>query len=389
MSRKRTIDAFFGAAGAGAPKPKKPRDICTGSPETFPGDAYLDGLNTSANSKELETVPPPDAQSAAKDIDISQIAPGTAARKSEDYSTHPAYPFPIPHLPPALAAELPSWPASLGRAINDQPDLDLLYFEPYVARGGGSARSLFEFLRSELPFYRVEYDINRGGTSTHIRTPRWTTVFGLDDTSRFSSSGGEEDMTRILDVKTGRDVSADKFYARYKPRPIPKCLDDLRLSAQEASGCEFNFCLVNYYASGADSISFHSDDERFLGPLPAIASFSLGARREFLLKHKPIPPPPGGEHTEAMKNATSKPLKLPLASGDMILMRGPTQANWLHSIPKRTGKNATDGGRINITFRRALVKLGTDNYYNYNVGTGPVYKWDAVSREMRPWKKNL
>ncbi|KAK8048832.1 DNA repair family protein [Apiospora phragmitis] len=389
MSRKRTIEAFFGAAGAGAPKPKKSRD-------TSRDDAHLDGLSTSGNGKELDAAPPHDAQYVATEIDTSQIAPGKSTRNSDDYSTHPAYPFRIPHLPPALAPELPSWPANLGRVINDQPDLDLLYFEPYVARGGGSARSLFEFLRSELPFYRVEYDINRGGTSTHIRTPRWTTVFGLDDTSRFSSSssssddgGGGGDMTRILDAKTGRDVSADKFYTRYKPRPIPKCLDDLRLSAQEATGCEFNFCLVNYYASGADSISFHSDDERFLGPLPAIAGFSLGARRDFLLKHKPVPPPPGGEHTEAMKNAISKPLKLPLASGDMILMRGPTQANWLHSIPKRTGKNATDGGRINITFRRALVKPGTDNYYNYNVGTGPVYKWDTVNREMRPWRKNL
>jgi hypothetical protein len=59
---------------------------------------------------------------------------------------------------------------------------------------------------------------------------------------------------------------------------------------------------------------------------------------------------------------------------------------WLHSIPKRTGKNADNGGRINITFRRAMVKGGTENYYNYNVGTGPVYKWDNSLREMRLWK---
>ncbi|KAK8114249.1 Clavaminate synthase-like protein [Apiospora kogelbergensis] len=237
------------------------------------------------------------AKPAPTKVDITPETPATRnpeqkTRSSDEFSTHLAYPFPISHLPPALAAELPSWPASLGRAINDQPNIDLLYFEPYVARGlggGGNARSLFEFLRAELPFYRVEYDINRGGTSTHIRTPRWTTVFGLDDTSRFGGGGNE----KVLDAKTGRDVSTDKFYSRYKPRPIPKCLDELRLSAQRATGCEFNFCLVNYYASGADSISFHSDDERFLGPLPAIASFSLGARRDFLLKHKPTPPPPG------------------------------------------------------------------------------------------------
>ncbi len=71
----------------------------------------------------------------------------------------------------------------------------------------------------------------------------------------------------------------------------------------------------------------------------------------------------------------------------MVLMRGQTQANWLHSIPKRTGKHEADGGRINITFRRAMVKGGTDNYYNYNVGTGPAYQWDPVAREMKPWKE--
>jgi hypothetical protein len=132
--------------------------------------------------------------------------------------------------------------------------------------------------------------------------------------------------------------------------------------------------LVNYYASGADSIAFHSDDERFLGPEPAIASFALGARRDFLMKHKD-------------PDASAKPLKLPLGGGDMLLMRGRTQERWLHSVPKRSGKNADDGGRINITFRRAIVKDGTENYYNYNVGFGPVYRWDDVHGEMRPWQQ--
>jgi alkylated DNA repair dioxygenase AlkB len=176
------------------------------------------------------------------------------------------------------------------------------------------------------------------------------------------------------------EVKNDRYYSRYPPRPIPKCLNELRTSTEAATGCIFNFCLVNYYASGADSISYHSDDERFLGDLPAIASFSLGAKRDFLMKHKPVGP---GDNAPSLE---TKPIKLPLASGDMVLMRGPTQANWLHSIPKRTGKNAEDGGRINITFRRAMVKPGTENYYNYNVGTGPVYKWDESRKEMRIWK---
>lgn len=160
-------------------------------------------------------------------------------------------------------------------------------------------------------------------------------------------------------------------------------MDELRQSTEAATGCKYNFCLVNYYASGSDSISFHSDDERFLGPDPAIASFSLGARRDFLMKHKPAKPAPAGQPDAPSIEA--KPLKLPLGSGDMILMRGRTQSNWLHSIPKRSGKNQEDGGRINITFRRAMIKGGTENYYNYNVGTGPVYRWNKVAREMEKW----
>lgn len=184
---------------------------------------------------------------------------------------------------------------------------------------------------------------------TILTHPRYTTVFGLDETSKFDENG------EVIDAKTGNKVLKDRFYTKYPPRPIPKCLDDLRLSTERATGCTFNFCLVNYYASGSDSISYHSDDERFLGDLPAIASFSLGAKRDFLMKHKQVPP-----NNSAPPPPETKPIKLPLGSGDMVLMRGRTQANWLHSIPKRTGKNAEDGGRINITFRKAMVKGGTE-----------------------------
>jgi len=401
-TRKRTIDAFFGAPTAKKSKPP----TASSSPRAIPDECACP-----------RTLNP---------ADIKRETSFTKPRFSEHYT----YPFPIAHLPDHINAELSSLPSSLEKVINDQLDLDLVYYEPYIPRS--SARDLFRHLRSSLPFYRVEYDIQRGGFSTHIRTPRWTTVFGLDDTSRFvtsstpaateleGSKGTEEtplDSTTIVDAKTLKPVNLakEKLYSNYThPRPIPKCLDDLRLSTERATGCTFNFCLVNYYASGADSISYHSDDERFLGDLPAIASFSLGARRDFMLKHKPPRTTAaaatrnntsgaigidgdGGPKDEQLMTVdsikkdstdTAKPLKLPLGSGDMILMRGTTQANWLHSIPKRSGKNEADGGRINITFRRAMVKGGTDNYYRYNVGNGPVYTWDEANQEMRPWKKN-
>lgn len=349
MSRKRTLDSFF--TKTLAPPPKK---------------AHLD-------SKPLAFTP--DANDPRKEP--------TA------FSKHPTYPFPIPHFPPSIQEHLGFCPASEGRAINDQPDLDLLYFEPYIPSEIQS--DVFNFLRSNLFFYRVSYTIKRGSVQTNINTPRFTTVFGVDETSFFAhrderGGGGEEsESTAVLvDKQTGLEVPKEKY--KCAPRPIPHCLSTLRNLAEATTGEKFNFCLVNYYASGNDSISYHSDDERFLGKDPAIASFSLGARRDFLMRHKPVEPRRDGETVaQEVQDAVAKPLKLALASGDMVLMRGRTQANWLHSIPKRKGGEC-EKGRINITFRKALVKGGTENYYQYNVGAGDVYKWDDIGREMMLWR---
>ena len=280
-------------------------------------------------------------------------------------SNHKTYPWPIPHLASSVLDSLGFAPSDEGRSINDQPDLDLVYYQPYIPKN--IQRALFEFLRSELFFYRVKYKIKRGPTETDINTPRFTTAFGLDDSARFRHDN------EIVDASTWEPVANDA-YKTCRPRPIPECLDTLRKLTEGTTGFQFNFALVNYYASGSDSISYHSDDERFLGPEPAIASLTLEAQRDFLLRHK---------KTESQRSSEGRPLKLPLSSGDMILMKGRTQSCWEHSIPKRKGGEA-DKGRINITFRRAMMKGGTANYYRYNVGDGEVFRWNADRREMLP-----
>ncbi|KAL9623152.1 MAG: hypothetical protein Q9160_002467 [Pyrenula sp. 1 TL-2023] len=288
--------------------------------------------------------------------------------RQSSFSHHETYPWPVSDLAPFVHDEISMLVCAQGKSMNDQPDLDLLYYQPFIPKS--IERDLFTFLRSELFFYRVKYSIQRFGKETQINTPRYTTVFGVDETSRFA------DGKIMVATDPSRPIGKDKY--KCKPRPIPECLDFLRRVAEAATGTSYNFCLVNYYATGNDSISFHSDDERFLGPDPAIASFTLGARRDFLMKHKPAKD--GGTVPE------TKPLKLSLGSGDMVLMRGKTQANWLHSIPKRKGAEA-DKGRINITLRRAMVPGGTENYYRYNVGDGEVYRWSKEKKEMLPWKQ--
>jgi len=59
------------------------------------------------------------------------------------------------------------------------------------------------------------------------------------------------------------------------------------------------------------------------------------------------------------KAEPNQKLSLPLASGDLLVMKGTTQPKWLHSVPKRK----YSGPRINITFRFVRNKKGTENYY--------------------------
>ncbi|CAG8074382.1 unnamed protein product [Penicillium salamii] len=301
----------------------------------------------------------------------TETEPTDANADAKPPSQHPSYPIPIPQLPEHIEVSLEhGTPFKQGQGINNQPHLDLVHFQPYIPRA--TANELFKFLRRELPFYRVRYTARRGNVSTEINTPRWTTVFGIDETSIFENG-------RAVDVRTGSPIPPTKYQCT--PRPIPACLEILRKQVEAHAGVEkgYNFCLVNYYAGGDDSISFHSDDERFLGSRPNIASLSLGGERDFLMKHKPAPVTGSADAKPGATAAVGRQIKMSLGSGDMVIMRGETQSNWLHSIPKRKGNTA---GRINITFRRAVVPAGTNNYYNYNVGSGGMYRWDDISREM-------
>lgn len=115
---------------------------------------------------------------------------------------------------------------------------------------------------------------------------------------------------------------------------------------EEVTGETYNFTLVNYYASGSDFMTYHSDSETFLGPNPCIASLSLGAPRDFFLRH-------------VQYKELSVPVeRFVLADGDLVVMRGRTQHDWEHSVPKR--KKAE--GRMNITLRKGRVPYATENY---------------------------
>ena len=110
-------------------------------------------------------------------------------------------------------------------------------------------------------------------------------------------------------------------------------LSEIKRRIEEVSGDLFNSVLINRYRDGSDSISWHADDEHELGPCPLIGSLSFGEARSFQMKHK----------------FRDEKFKITLEHGSYLLMKGNTQRNWLHRIPK---SKRPLGERISLTFRQ-------------------------------------
>lgn len=96
---------------------------------------------------------------------------------------------------------------------------------------------------------------------------------------------------------------------------------------------QYNYCLLNRYRSGQDSMGMHADNEPEMGNI--IGSLSLGATRTFRIRH----------------NRTKESLRFQVGPGALIIMAGTMQQFWKHEIPKT---REIVGERINLTFRRIL-----------------------------------
>ena len=133
------------------------------------------------------------------------------------------------------------------------------------------------------------------------------------------------------------DPGATYTYSGLQLEPLPwtPLLADVKAVVERLTDATFNSVLLNYYRDHRDSMGLHSDDEAELGPHPIIASLSLGAERTLILKHR--------------GDRTPRQVRLPLAGGSLLVMRGDTQRNWKHGINKETQPY---GPRVNLTFRR-------------------------------------
>jgi alkylated DNA repair dioxygenase AlkB len=118
----------------------------------------------------------------------------------------------------------------------------------------------------------------------------------------------------------------------HEPAAWTDTLLEIRARVEALSGHRYNSVLANLYRDGRDGMGWHADDEPELGRNPVIASVSLGATRRFRLRHR------GSGETRA----------LDLTDGSLLVMAGPLQHHWQHSLAKTA---RAVGPRINLTFR--------------------------------------
>jgi len=135
------------------------------------------------------------------------------------------------------------------------------------------------------------------------------------------------------------DEGSSYIYSGIKNVPLPwtPAILEVKRAVEPPSGVVFNSVLLNRYRTGKDSVSWHADDEPEFGEHPVIASISFGGTRCFQLKHK---------KREDLKASVE------LTHGSLLIMRGGTQANWQHQIPK-TAKRVDE--RLNLTFRAIIA----------------------------------
>ncbi len=181
-------------------------------------------------------------------------------------------------------------------------DATLNYYPAFYAPA--SCADYLQRLRTEIPWQQDS--LNFGGKSVPV--PRLQAWFG-DKTSHYGYSG-----------------------LRLRPHPWTALLASMRADLQSRLSLPFNSVLLNWYRDGADSVAWHSDDERELGADPQIASLSFGTARRFELRHK--------QHGNLQK--------INLTDGSLLVMGSGTQRHWQHRIPKQRG---VEGDRINLTFR--------------------------------------
>ena len=167
-----------------------------------------------------------------------------------------------------------------------------------------STPDLFEFLRDSIEFKTAKIKV-RG---KEYDSPRLVAFQGEDYVHHHRYSG----VSHTVDN-----------YA-----PVMRELSDLII---DEFGVPFNSTIIQLYRDRYDYIGYHSDKEISGEFNNTVIGLSLGGTRRFYFKHK----------------ETKEVTKTEVHDGDLLVMTGTTQRDYMHTVPKQAGVQP----RISITWR--------------------------------------
>jgi alkylated DNA repair dioxygenase AlkB len=122
---------------------------------------------------------------------------------------------------------------------------------------------------------------------------------------------------RQLFDQTFREPRMTAEYRNLRTVPDKALLDAASVLSQHY-GVEYDSLWLNLYRDGQDSTGWHRDRFSCRRPECIVPVLTLGATRRFLIK------PRAGGNSIAFKPG----------SGDLIVMGGRAQEDWVHSVPK-------------------------------------------------------
>lgn len=188
--------------------------------------------------------------------------------------------------------------------------------------------------------------------------------------------------------------------------PFSSTVASIKEHAEQAVGHSLNHVLIQYYRSGADYISEHSDKTIDIVRGTKIVNVSLGAQRAMTLRRKKdlcISSDAEdfvGDRNNSHPRAPRERQRAPLPHNSMFVLGPATNAMWLHSVrtdkrpmsTKTNAENAYGGERISLTFRQIGTFLtGTgDDARIYGQGAkgknredaGPVMRGGAEAERL-------
>ncbi|KAL3425832.1 isochorismatase [Phlyctema vagabunda] len=205
---------------------------------------------------------------------------------------------------------------------------------------------------------------------------------------KMSHQGGDVPRLVCVQGEVGKDGSIPIYRhpADESPplSPFSPFVAAIRKQVQNHLGHEVNHVLIQFYRSGLDHISEHSDKTLDIVPGTFIANVSLGAQRTMILRTKRLPKSVENPDEEP---SARKAYRVPLPHNSMCKMGLETNMRWLHAIrqDKRSANDkspeelAYDGGRISLTFRKIGTFLDKENVKIWGQGATSKTKEAAES----------